>query len=117
MTAGRRSAKEWAALVRAWKRSGETAAQFAESRALSPRTLAWWKWRLKQGDATAAVPSAVQLVPVRVSDDVRAHCDIEGELAWELEGPAGHVLRVRGRAAARALGEALAIVERGGRRR
>lgn len=105
-------------MIRAWERSGETATRFAESRGLSPRTLAWWKWRLKQDGAAAAAATAIQLVPVRAAEDVHGDgLGVDGELAWEIEGPAGHVLRVRGRASAQALRAALVVIERGGRRR
>lgn len=121
----RRSAREWGRLVREWKQSGETAAQFAWKRGLSERTLVWWQWRLKQPDRPASgrgrAPQrggAIQLVPVEIEaspePEPRA---AEGDLAWELVSPSGHVLRVYERGAVRALEQALAVVARGNRRR
>ncbi|MEB2314348.1 MAG: hypothetical protein OZ928_21100 [Polyangiaceae bacterium] len=120
MKQARRSAKEWARLIRAWERSGRTAAQFAEPRGLSPRTLVWWKWRLAH-DRTpvTAARTAVQLVPVRIEDEHGdgAGASADPDLAWELAAPSGHVLRVYERGSVQVLREALAIVERCGRRR
>lgn len=106
--------------MKQWERSGRSAAEFAEPRGLSPRTLTWWKWRLKRDSNAGGTTHGIRLVPVRVEaapslDRVE---DREAEeLAWEIEAPSGHVLRVVERGAARGLVEALAIIERGGRRR
>jgi transposase len=37
----------WAGLVRGWRRSGQTAREFAESAGVNAGTLAYWAWRLK----------------------------------------------------------------------
>jgi hypothetical protein len=36
----------WAKRVERWKESGLTAKEFATEVGISPRSLAWWKWRL-----------------------------------------------------------------------
>ena len=118
--AGRRSAKDWARLIREWKRSGQTAAQFASTHGLRPQTLMWWRWRLGRSVRKAtkpAAPRSVQLVRVQVEESSGAEgvAKTESDVAWELLAPSGHVLRVYGRGA-QLLGEALAaIMGRGGR--
>jgi hypothetical protein len=105
-SARRRSAAQWKALVRAWKRSGEDAAAFARGRGINARTLMWWQWKL--GGPLAARPAhrggglrprprgqraggsmprllAVQQVEAQ---EPESH-------AWEIETARGDVLRVR----------------------
>lgn len=118
--AGRRSAKDWARLIREWKRSGQTAAQFASTYGLRPQALMWWRWRLGRSVRKPTTPAAarsVQLVRVQVEESGGAQgaAKTESDVAWELVAPSGHVLRVYGREA-QLLGEALAaIMGRGGR--
>jgi hypothetical protein len=45
MGAGR---DRWAGLVRRWRRSGQTAREFAESAGVNAGTLTYWAWRLKR---------------------------------------------------------------------
>jgi hypothetical protein len=51
----RRSAREWAHLVGAWKRSGLTAKEFGASEGVSAHSLGWWRWRLRSRSGVAAV--------------------------------------------------------------
>jgi transposase len=37
----------WAGLVKRWRRSGQTAREFAESAGVKAGTLSYWAWRLK----------------------------------------------------------------------
>lgn len=91
----RRSAAEWAQLVRAWERSGQSREQFARARGVSPATLGWWRWRLAGEPVErkrAAIEPAVGLVPVEIVEDgsrERAH-----SAAIELTTPDGHAVRV-----------------------
>ena len=41
----------WAKRVERWKDSGLSAAEFAGELGVSPKSLAWWRWHLKKGDA------------------------------------------------------------------
>ncbi len=76
---GRRAtAKQWQARVEAWKRSGETAAQFAATRGLKAQQLRWWSWKLSKAQAgdqeaggteLAAPRPQVTFLPVHVSTD------------------------------------------------
>lgn len=38
----------WAARVARWEQSGLTAARFAAREGINPRTLSFWKWKLRQ---------------------------------------------------------------------
>ncbi|MEJ7813529.1 MAG: hypothetical protein WKG32_24185, partial [Gemmatimonadaceae bacterium] len=82
---------EWTRLVRAWKRSGQTAAKFASSRGLSAQSLNWWRWRLSTAKTTEQRP-AVRLLPVDVVDSDAG--TRTREPAWELAAASGHTLRV-----------------------
>jgi transposase len=69
----RRAASEWAQLVEQWKRSGLTARDFAAQAGINPRTLTWWKWRLKAGEYGGEDPKSPSesgqgfgLVPLQV---------------------------------------------------
>lgn len=117
--ARRRSARDWARLVGEWRRSGQAAGEFAAARGLRARTLVWWRWRLRRCGRKASkreTPGSVQLVRVEVGDDRAAEASMaDGNVAWELVGPSGHVLRVYGREA-ELLREALAALMGVGRR-
>lgn len=52
---------EWEKRVRRWKSSGLTAARFAQSQGLNPRTLTWWSSQLRRPDAPTA-PTFVEVV-------------------------------------------------------
>jgi hypothetical protein len=43
----------WAGLVGRWRRSGQTAREFAESAGVNAGTLAYWAWRLKRETSEA----------------------------------------------------------------
>lgn len=42
----RASREAWAKRVEGWKRSKQTAAQFAAEQRINASSLSWWKWRL-----------------------------------------------------------------------
>ena len=52
----------WAARVARWTSSGLTAAAFAARERINPRTLTYWRWRLRADGATA-LPSARRAAP------------------------------------------------------
>lgn len=92
-SAVRRSAEEWARVVREWKRSGQTAAKFAAPHGIAPQTLVWWRWRLARVERKAKpAKRSVDLIPVRVVESdgpPRAR-----QPSWELCAADGRVLRV-----------------------
>jgi hypothetical protein len=45
---GRSSRDEWAKRVERWVDSGQTAAEFGAEAGINPRTLTFWKWRLRR---------------------------------------------------------------------
>lgn len=53
----RTSKDEWALRVQRWERSGLSASAFAMREAVSPKALAWWRWKLEQ-DAKTTVDEA-----------------------------------------------------------
>jgi hypothetical protein len=117
--APRRSAKEWARLIRELERSGQTPRAFARARGIRPETLTWWRWRLRSEAKRSPGPKSahVKLVAVRPSasepDDRSAGADAAP--AWELTAPSGHTLRVYDRAGLGVLEAALSAIA--GRRR
>lgn len=58
-TMRRRSRREWAQVVGAWKRSGLSATEFGKRRRVLPATLKWWRWRLGK----AGLPGPVSAAP------------------------------------------------------
>lgn len=87
-----RSRDEWTQIVKAWKASGLTAAEFAARHGLKPKALSTWRWRLRtqrQDRSDAALPKLVQL---SVADLVGSGDTETGR--WELTTITGHRLRV-----------------------
>lgn len=52
----RSTRKTWAARVRRWLESSLTAKEFASEIGVNPRTLIYWKWKLKK-DREGALPA------------------------------------------------------------
>ena len=61
----RRDREGWRCLVAEWGRSGVAAVEFARRRGLSPRTLVWWRWRLRRNEQRAPELLPVRLVEAR----------------------------------------------------
>jgi hypothetical protein len=94
---GRRSAREWRVLMRAFARSGETRTQFCARHAVALSTFDWWRSRLRRESTPRAVSDPapadalfVELAPVAepVAADA-ARWDVE------LEFGGGVFLRLR----------------------
>lgn len=60
----------WAARVRLWKRSGLTAAEFAEREGLNAGTLTWWSSQL--GRSALSRPPVVEVVMASRADAARS---------------------------------------------
>ena len=87
-----RSREEWIELVKGWKASGLSAAQFADEHGLKAKALSTWRWRLRtqpRGPSEAAAP---RLVQVSVADLMGTGDTETGR--WELTTVEGHRLRV-----------------------
>jgi transposase len=52
----------WASRVREWKRSGLTAADYAEREGLNARTLTWWSCELGRATAPIERPPVVEVM-------------------------------------------------------
>ena len=59
---------EWARRVAAWRRSGETAAEYARGREFAASTLKWWSSQLK-ALAAPPEPSSTTVAMIRVQRD------------------------------------------------
>lgn len=93
--ATRRSAAQWKKLITAWRRSGLSAAQFAAEHGLRATTLQWWRWNLARSPSTPEpTPTSPRLVAVEMLPDGVTASDCP-DVAWEIEGAGGVVLRVR----------------------
>ncbi len=86
----RQSAREWVRLVEAWKKSGETAVDFAEAHGIKSGRLTWWKWKL--ASRTTAPAEELRLVAVEIAPTATA-TEIASP-AWEITSARGDVLRV-----------------------
>ena len=93
-TPRRQSAREWVRLVEAWKKSGETAVDFAAAHGIKSGRLTWWKWKL--ASRTAAPAEELRLVPVEITPTATARATATeiAAPAWEITGAHGDVLRV-----------------------
>jgi hypothetical protein len=82
----------WAARVERWRRSGLGATTFARREGCNPRTLTYWRWRLRKTAAPAARPTpapAVSFVEV-VTAPSAGPVDVPVEVVL----PAGYRLRL-----------------------
>jgi len=98
----RRSAEEWRKLIAESQESHLTAAEFATSRGIRPKTFAWWKWRLKMKSSDTRGHAKVELVRAEVIDDIEIEATAH-DLRWELETSRGHRVKVSGASAFDAL--------------
>lgn len=87
-----RSRQEWVELVKAWKASGLSAAQFADEHGLKAKALSTWRWRLRTQPRGSSEPAAPRLVQVSVADLMGTGDTETGR--WELTTIEGHRLRV-----------------------
>jgi hypothetical protein len=89
-----RSRDEWIELVKAWRASGLSAAQFADEHGLKAKALSTWRWRLRTqpGRPSSSAAAAPRLVQVSVADLMGTSDISTGR--WELTTIEGHRLRV-----------------------
>lgn len=74
MAGARRSRADWEQLV-GEAESGDSIADVARRHGIRPKTLAWWRWRLRRGKVARSATKAVQMVPVRVRTAARPTVD------------------------------------------
>lgn len=116
----RRSAEEWASVLRQWERSGAKLPEFAARVGVPLATLMWWRWRLSKaqrsrskGKRAARLVSKKKtgLVPVRVVQLVPAAGVASAESAIEIV-TAGAAVRVRSGFDSDALERVLVVLDR-----
>ena len=54
----RLAARQWAVLIEKQAASGQSTAEFALSHGVNPRTLSWWRWRLRKARQPRPVPAS-----------------------------------------------------------
>jgi hypothetical protein len=62
----RKTREQWAALVATFGKTTQSTAEFCARRGVSPRTFAWWRWRLRH--QVPARGDAMKLLAVDVVD-------------------------------------------------
>ena len=90
--AASRSRGEWVEIIKAWKDSGLSAAQFADEQGLQASSLAKWQWRLRKQPKRPSEAGPPKLVQVSIADLMGAGDTSTGR--WELTTIEGHRLRV-----------------------
>jgi transposase-like protein len=110
-----RPREEWIELVKAWKDSGLSAAEFAHEHGLKAKALSTWRWRLRKQPTGPSGAAAPRLVQVSVADLMGAGDTSTGR--WELTTIEGHRLRVQAPVAGAELEVLLRALVRGRGRR
>jgi hypothetical protein len=109
----------WAGLVRRWRRSGQTACEFAESVGVNAGTLSYWAWRLKrEGKATDGAARSRRkrrrrqqsIAPMGERSFVELIVDRPEEGRFELELGDGRRLRIPAGFDGAALGRLLTVL-------
>lgn len=95
--------ERWRGHIRAWAASGRTCRDYAARAGLNPRTLTWWKSKLKGTAAAESRPSFVE-----VTEQLGPPVAPGGEIELEVGGVR---VRVRGQVETAALSRVLAALE------
>ena len=112
----RRSKSEWVEEVGLWRRSGQSAVEYASEHGLHPGTLAVWGSRIGHVEAPktgASRSGKVRFLPVRVAEGPCAEAAPRGEVEVLLLN--GRCVRIRGEFQNEAVARLLDLAERGGR--
>lgn len=83
----KRTRKQWSGLVRAWRKSSLTAAEFGAREGIDPGQLRWWAWRIAKDESSR--PASIDFVELPES----ASRDDASSYVFELTWPDGRVLR------------------------
>jgi transposase len=105
----------WAGLVRGWRRSGQTAREFAEAAGVNAGTLAYWAWRLKREGKDRDARSVKRRTrssskPTRARNFVELIVDRQEDGRFELELGDGRRVRIPVGFDATALGRLLTVL-------
>jgi hypothetical protein len=87
-----RTRGEWVEIIKAWKDSGLSAAQFADEQGLQASSLTKWQWRLRKQPKRLSEAGPPHLVQVSVADLMGTGDTSTSR--WELTTIQGHRLRV-----------------------
>ena len=69
----RRSRAEWESLITEMEVSGQGIVRFSAGRGLEPRTLQWWRWKLRRAEPVVGNAKAlVRVIPVDVIESAAA---------------------------------------------
>ena len=123
----RKTAKQWSHIIERWKRSGETAREFASREGVDFKQLGWWRWFLcrrrpdgvpeSSGPSRAlattrgSTPSVVEFLPLHVKAESTSHCRTPPGNALEVVLTNGLVVRIPGAVDARHLSWVLAVAD------
>jgi len=99
----------WAARVARWTRSGLTADAFAARERVNPRTLTYWRWRLRK-DTPTTLPAPAAPV-ARFVELVVPPAAREARVDVEIVLPAGYRVRVSDAGAGDTLRTVLDVLE------
>jgi hypothetical protein len=105
----------WAALVKRWQRSGQTARAFAASAGVKAGTLSYWAWRLKRegngsGKRSVCRRRRNSSAPAHQASFVELIVDRLEERRFELDLGDGRRLRIPSEFDADALGRLLVVL-------
>ena len=109
----RRARAEWVEEVGRWRRSGQTAPEYAAVHGLHPGTLAVWGGKVRIGARTTGVVSRSGFLPVRVTEAPQERTAARGEIEVVLSN--GRCVRIRGDVQSEIVARVLDVAERGGR--
>lgn len=62
----RRSRAEWLEVLAKFEASGESLAKFCAKKQISPKTLSWWRWQLRDERRDAPARESIRLIAVDV---------------------------------------------------
>ncbi len=96
---GRRSPREWRALIQAFSHSGVTRSQFCTRHGVALSTFDWWRRRLRRASATRpepnTPPSPAKALFVEVAQEDKPMATVSARWDVELDLGGGVFLRLR----------------------
>lgn len=91
----RKTEQEWASLVAAFEKSGQSLARFCAARDLKPKTFSWWRWQLRERERArenevrlveVATPIAALAPRIAIAaGDVMVHVEIGADTKYVAE--------------------------------
>ena len=103
---------EWTRRLSRWKKSGQTAEEFAAKEKLDVKLLKWWRWKVGSSPTEVSETLPPRFLPVRVVDTVEPPTGAASPI--EIALPNGRVVRVAPGFDSRTLLRVLSIVSEDG---